>query len=199
MRTQLPGGATLSKRERRVLAWLRDNKTAILDAERAFPRRSTRDCGGDRLGGDPQHHARRLAWRRFRQDAHLRQKVRRRDPVLPKGDAIPQQVEDRGLVPKPKSDDERRIRMTTLTGAMTYIAAGMRAAIDIAAADGFDISHDLAALTSFYQGYDLRSWEQHIKSKKAQGESTFVAADTMPVWTMSHVAYLESVLGSPRP
>ena len=65
-------------------------------------------------------------------------------PFLPKGNAVPQQVENRGLVPKPKSDDERRIRMTTPIGAMTYIAADIRTAIDIANANGFDISHDLA-------------------------------------------------------
>jgi collagenase-like PrtC family protease len=108
-------------------------------------------------------------------------------------------VENRGLIPKPKSDDERRIRMTIPIGAMTYIAAGMRAAIDIAAANGFDISHDLVALTSFYQAHDLPSWEQHIKSKKARGQTTFVAADPIAVWVRSHVAYLESVLGPPAP
>jgi hypothetical protein len=198
MRT-LPGGATLSKRELRVLAWLRDNKAAILDAERAF--RVDRRAIAAVIAWEAIHNIMRAGLRGvgFGKMHTYDRKWAGVILFLPKGDAIPQQVEDRGLVPKPKSDDERRIRMTTLTGAMTYIAAGMRAATDIAAADGFDISHDLAALTSFYQGYDLRSWEQHIKSKKARGESTFVAADTMPVWTMSHVAYVESVLGSPRP
>jgi hypothetical protein len=121
-------------------------------------------------------------------------------PVFfPKGDAIPQQVEDRGFISKPKSDDQREIIMRTPSGAMTYIAASMRAVINIAAAAGFDISHDLAVLTSFYQGHDLLSWEKHIKAKKAREETIFIAADPIAVRTKSHVAYLVSVLGSPTP
>jgi hypothetical protein len=89
--------------------------------------------------------------------------------------------------------------MTTAVGAVTYISAGMRAAIDIASASGYDISHNLAALTSFYQGHDLPSWENHIKKKKARGETAFVGVDPIAVWTASHVAYLESILGPPAP
>jgi hypothetical protein len=197
MRTQLPGGATLSKRELRVLAWLRDNKAAILEVERAF--RVDRRAIAAVIAWEAMHNVMRAGLRgvgpgkMHTYDSKWAGVI----PFLPKGDAIPQQVENRGLVPKPKSDDERRVRMTTLIGAMAYIAAGMRAAIDMAAANGFDIAHDLAALTSFYQGHDLPSWERHIKSKKARGETRFVAADPIAVWVTSHVAYLESVLGPP--
>jgi hypothetical protein len=199
MRTQLPGGATLSKRELRVLAWLRDNKAAILEAERTF--RVDRRAIAAVIAWEAMHNIMRAGLRGVgpgKMHAYARQ-LAAVIPFLPKGHAIPQQVEARGLVPVPKSDDERRIRMATLPGALTYIAAGMRAAIGIAAAHGFNISHDLAALTSFYQGYDLPDWEKHIKKKKQQGSTTFVAADPIPVWTMSHIAYLESVLGPPTP
>jgi hypothetical protein len=199
MRTQLPGGATLSKRELRVLAWLRDNKAAILDAERTFS--VDRRAIAAVIAWEAMHNIMRAGLRGVGPGKMHAYSSKWAGVIsfLPKGNAIPQQVEDRGLVPKPKNDDERAIRMTTPIGAMTYIAAAMRAAIDIAAAFGFDISHDLAALTSFYQGHDLRSWERHVKAKKARGEITFVAADPIAVWTMSHVAYLESVLGSVRP
>jgi hypothetical protein len=199
MRTQFPGGATLSKRELRVLAWLRDNKTAILELERAF--RVDRRAIAAVIAWEAMHNVMRAGLRGVgpgKMHTYDRQWAGV-IPFLPKGAAIPQQVENRGLIPKPKSDDERRIRMTIPIGAMTYIAAGMRAAIDIAAANGFDISHDLVALTSFYQAHDLPSWEQHIKSKKARGQTTFVAADPIAVWVRSHVAYLESVLGPPAP
>jgi hypothetical protein len=118
---------------------------------------------------------------------------------LPKGEAIPQQVEDRGFVPKPKSDDDREIIMATPRGATTYIGAAMRAAIDIAATSGFDISRDIGALSSFYQAHDLPSWTAHITKKKSRGEKSFVAADPMALWSVSHIAYLESVLGPPAP
>jgi hypothetical protein len=199
MRAQLPGGATLGKRELRVLAWMRDNKDAILEAERAF--RVDRRAIAAAIAWEALHNIMRGGLRGVGPGKMHTYSSQLAGVVsfLPKGDAIPQQVEARGLVPKPKSDDDRSTIMTTPRGATTYIGAGMRAAIDIAAAGGFDISHDLAALTSFYQGYDLPGWEAHISKKKARGETTFVAADPMALWTISHVNFLESVLGSPAP
>lgn len=139
MRAQFSGGATFSKRELRVLAWLRDNKATILETERAF--RVDRRAVAAVIAWEAMHNVMRAGLRgvgpgkMHTYDSRWAGVI----PFLPKGNAIPQQVEARGLVPKPPSDDERRLRMTTPIGAMTYIAAAMRAAIDIAAADGFDI------------------------------------------------------------
>jgi hypothetical protein len=75
----------------------------------------------------------------------------------------------------------------------------MRAAADIAFQSGYDISHELVALTSFYQGHDLPSWRTHMEKKKQRGDKGFVAADPMAVWTQANVSYLETVLGRPTP
>jgi hypothetical protein len=199
MRTQFTGGSTLSKRELRVLSWFRDNKDLILEGERAF--RVDRRAIAAPIAWEAMFNIMRGGLRGVgpgKMHTYSRQ-LAGVVPFLPKGEAIPQQVEDRGLVQKPKNDDERSIIMATPRGAITYIAAGMRAAIDIAASGGFDISRDLGALTSFYQGHDLPSWKKHIEGKKSRGEKTFVAADPIALWTASHMAYLESVLGTPAP
>ena len=197
MRSQLPGGSDLSKRELRVLAWLRDNKDIILAAESAFrvDRRAIAATiaweamenimrGSPHSAGPGKMHTYSNDWVAVA-------------PFLPKGDALPQQVEDAGLVPKPKSDEDREAIFRMPKGAVTYIAAAMRGAADSAAQYGYDISHDLVALTSFYQGHDLPSWKKHMEHKRSKGEKTFVAADTMALWTQSHIGYLESVLGQP--
>jgi len=120
-------------------------------------------------------------------------------PFLSKGAAIPQQIEDLGLVPRPADDEARDATLRMPQGSITYIAASMRAAADIAAQSGYDITHDLVALTSFYQGHDLPSWRSHMDKKKKRGEKAFVAADPMAVWTQANVSYLETVLGRPTP
>ncbi len=195
MRGQLPGGAGLDKRELRVLAWLRDNKDTILAAETSFrvDRRAIGAViaweamknvmrGGLRGVGPGKMHTYSSKW------AGLL-------PFLPKGEALPQQVEAAGLVPKAKSDDDRAQALTTPSGSTTYIAAAMRGASDIATRYGYDMAHNVVALTSFYQGHDLPSWEKHMKAKKDRGDTDFVAADPIAVWSQTHMAFLESVLG----
>jgi hypothetical protein len=196
LRAQFPNDPNLSQRELRVLAWLRDNKDIILEAERAF-RVDRRAIAGV------------IAWEAM--ENIMRGSPRSAGPgkmhtysnalaaVVPleKRDALPQQVEAAGLVPKPKSDDERDAILRMPKGSVTYIAAAMRGAADIAARYGYDISHDLIALTSFYQAYDLPKWEEHLREKQKSGETTFVAADPIPLWMQSHIDYLESVLGHP--
>jgi outer membrane protein OmpA-like peptidoglycan-associated protein len=199
MRKQFTGGAALTKRELRVLAWLQDNKGIILEAEKAF--RVDRRAIAAPIAWEAMFNIMRQGLRGVgpgKMHTYSRQ-LAGVIQFLPKGEAIPQQVEDRGLVPKPKSDDHREIIMATPRGATTYIAAGMRAAIDIAAASGYDISHDIGALSSFYQAHDLPSWTAHIAKKKSRSEKAFVAADPIAVWAISHTAYLESVLGRPAP
>ena len=110
-----------------------------------------------------------------------------------------QQIEDLGLVPRPADDEAREATLRMPQGSITYIAAGMRAAADIALQSGYDISHELVALTSFYQGHDLPSWRGHMEKKKQRGDKGFVAADPMAVWTQANVSYLENVLGRPTP
>ena len=199
LRQQFKGGATLGKQELRVLAWLDTNKKAILDAETTYriDRRAIAAAiaweamknvmrGSPRSAGPGKMHTYSNAW-----SALL--------PFLPKGAAIPQQIEDLGLVPKPADDEAREATLRMPQGSITYIAAGMRAAADIALQSGYDISHELGALTSFYQGHDLPSWRTHMEKKKKRGEKAFVAADPMAVWTLANVSYLESVLGRPTP
>lgn len=199
LRQQFTGGATLGKRELRVLAWLETNKKAILDAEKTYriDRRAIAAAiaweammnvmrGSPRSAGPGKMHTYSNAW-----SAVL--------PFLPKGAAIPQQIEDLGLVPRPADDEAREATLRRPQGSITYIAAGMRAAADIALQSGYDISHELVALTSFYQGHDLPSWRRHMEKKKQRGDKGFVAADPMAVWTQANVSYLENVLGRPTP
>lgn len=199
LRSSLPGGDKLDKREVRVLAWLRDNKTIILDAEKSFgvDRRAIAAViaweamknimrGGLRGVGPGKMHVYSSKWAGVL-------------PFLPKGHALPQQVEAAGLVPKPNSDEDRERLMTSVAGSVTYIAAAMKGARDIAKKYGYEISHEVTALTSFYQGHDLPSWEEHMKKKKESGAKSFVAADPIAVWAQGHMAYLESILGKPGP
>ena len=182
-----------------MLAWLRDNKDTILAAETSFrvDRRAIGAViaweamknvmrGGLRGVGPGKMHTYSSKW------AGLL-------PFLPKGEALPQQVEAAGLVPTAKSDDDRAQALTTPSGSTTYIAAAMRGASDIATRYGYDMAHNVVALTSFYQGHDLPSWEKHMKAKKDRGDTDFVAADPIAVWSQSHMAFLESVLGKPTP
>jgi outer membrane protein OmpA-like peptidoglycan-associated protein len=195
LRQQIAGGESLSKRELRVAAWLRDNKAVILDA-------------ADRFHIDRRAIGAVIAWEALenimRGSPHSvgpgKMHTYSRDwaavlPLLPKGEALPQQVEAAGFVPRPSSEQDRETFMRSPAGAAIYIAAVMRGASDIASRYGYSIEHDLTALTSFYQGYDLPGWEQHLKEKQAKKETTFVAADPIAVWTQSHIAYLENVLG----
>ncbi len=199
LRQQFAGGASLGKSELRVLAWLQANKQAILDAETTYriDRRAIAAAiaweamknvmrGSPRSAGPGKMHTYSNALAAVA-------------PFLPKGSAIPQQIEDLGLVTRPADDDAREAVLRMPQGSITYIAAAMRAAADIALQSGYDISHELTALTSFYQGHDLPSWRKHMEKKKKQGDKGFIAADPMAVWTQANLAFLETVLGRPTP
>jgi hypothetical protein len=194
MRGQLPGADGLDKRELRVLAWLRNNKDVINDAAHDF--RVDRRAIAAPIAWEAMHNVMRAGLRGVGPGKmHVYHNKWAGVLPLPKGDAIPQQLEEAGYVDKQKSDDERAQLMISPAGSVRYIAAAMRAATDIAVRYGYDISHDVVALTSFYQGHDLPSWEEHMRDKKTRREKTFVAADPIAVWAQSHLAYLENALG----
>jgi hypothetical protein len=195
MRWQLPGGAGLSKRELRVLAWLRNNRKVFDNAEHDF--RVDRRAIAAPIAWEAMNNIMRAGLRGVGPGKmHTYSSKWAGVLPLPKGDAMPQQLEEQGYVPQSKTDEDRVQMLTTLLGSVTYIAAAMRAATTIAGKYGYDISHDFVALTSFYQGHDLPSWEDHMRDKKAKREKKFVAADPMAVWTESHLDFLKSGLGT---
>ncbi len=197
MRAMDPNGATLEKPELRALTWLHNQRDIILEAEQQF--HIDRRAIAAVIAWEATHNIMRSGLRAIGPGKmHTYSNMGAGVLPLPKGDALPQQLEQRGFLPV-KSDDDRSMLLMGARGSITYIAAAMQAATNIAANYGYDISHNLVALTSFYQGYDLDSWKEHMIKKQQKGEKDFLAADPIAMWAVAHVADLENTLGKPSP
>ncbi len=194
MKQAMPGSA-LEKPELRALAWLRQQKALIADAETKF--KVDRRAIAGAIAWEASHNIMRAGLRGVG-PGKMHTYDNKWGAVAPwfKDDAVPQQLEQRGYLPA-VSDDQRGMMLMGAGGSITYIAASMRAASDIAQKYGYDITKDVGALTSFYQGYDLKEWEWHMIMKQGSGQTAFVAADKMAVWSVTHLAQLEAAVGAP--
>jgi hypothetical protein len=90
-------------------------------------------------------------------------KVHYRESRLSPGDPVSKQVEDTGYVPK-RSWQERRRILSTNEGAISYIAAIMRAFSDLARYHGRLIQCDSAVLSTLYTAWDLHSFSRRLNS-----------------------------------
>lgn len=183
----------LSKSQVRVLWWLRKYKSKIAQAERVF-RIDRRAIAGA------------IAWEALENPVFIGfrfvgpGKVHVRKDYLGEAndDTVAKQVEDAGYLKK-VSQEKREEYLRTPEGAIIYIAAIMKAGGDIAWLEhGSDIYKDPCVLTSFYQSKDLKTWQKHLKDKKAKGEQTFVCSDSMSRWVLGHRNFLELAVGMPN-
>lgn len=116
-------------------------------------------------------------------------------PGLGSDDTLAKQIETAGYVSKKSTyDRERHLRMPR--GAIEYVSAMMGAAADLADQHGFSIRKDPAVLTAFYQAYDLDTWKAHLAKKKAKGQTTFQAIDSMAKWTAAKLPMLRLGVGA---
>jgi hypothetical protein len=111
-------------------------------------------------------------------------------------DTVAKQTEGAGYLPKQNLEGRKNI-LGTARGAITYIAAIMRAGADIAFEEGrFDIESDIEVLTWYYNSIDLPRWRELIKAKQ-RGTSFNTSQNAMSVWTQANVGLLEAAVGKP--
>jgi hypothetical protein len=110
--------------------------------------------------------------------------------VVSAGENVPEEVEQAGLLPH-RSVLEREGILAA--DSIPYIAAGMRLAVDIAAAYGFDIATDPAMLTWFWVSKDANSFIAHLAKKQ---DRTFEPTkEEMPRWVMENLRWLTLAVG----
>lgn len=180
----------------RVLAWLRQYQEKIANAERRFEVDRRAIAGAIAWEAIENRHLKNRSFLRTsvgKGKVHVRHFSHGMPSIFSEGEFVAKQVEDRGYLPKPTSSADRMATLATNEGAITYIAAIMRAGADTAAKYGFDIYCDPPLLTQFYQSNDLDTWEAHLKSKPKG--SPLVAAETMAVWVQANLDYLEDGVG----
>lgn len=112
-------------------------------------------------------------------------------------DTVAKQVEDAGYLPKQTLEDRKRLLADPL-GAITYIAAILRAFADIAAPYGFTIGKDPVILTNLFQGKDLPKWRASLDDKKKRGITTLSGGNTMDIWVGKNLPFLEDAVGTPN-
>lgn len=182
----------LSKSQVRVFAWFRKYKHMFEAAERVF-RIDRRAVAGA------------IAWEALENPWFIPGrsigpgKMHYKTGAFGGEDTVAKQVEDAGYLKK-RSQADRKILLSSPSGAIMYIAASMKAAADIALQEhGSNIYRDLGVLTWFYLSKDLNEWRQHLKRKRAKGERTFdVQEEPMPRWVLRHLDFLELAVGKPN-
>jgi hypothetical protein len=178
-----------------VLAWLQNNKEAILKAERDFRVDRRAIAGAIAWEAMEKCHARQSAHRRARQDAHHKNASA---SVLPCRRTLRFRSNSRSLAscPKPKDDADREAIMRMPQGSITYRGRDARRCRYRRETRLRDF-HELGALTSFYQGHDLPSWEKHMAEKqRKEGDGVHCRRPHGEV-DAEHVVYLKPHSGSP--
>jgi hypothetical protein len=180
----------LTTDERQVLSWLQTHKAEIVAAE-------------SKWHVDRRAIAGAIAWEAlenvmsFSLRASGPGKVHySTEKTWGEGDPVSKQVESAGMLPK-QTMTARKALLATVTGAVDYIGAIMRAAADIAATSGYNISCDPVILTNLYQGKDLPAMKASFAKKKAP--TPLAGGNPMDIWVASHLAYLQEGVGKPAP
>jgi hypothetical protein len=181
--------AGLSNDQKRVLGWLETNKADIVAAESTF--KVDRRAIAAAIAWEALENV-RGAWTPSSVGPG---KVHIRTHRVAGENTAAKQVEDAGLVPK-QDFDARKKTLATPTGAITYIAAIMKAGSDIAFEEKkFEISLNPPILCFMYQADDLPKWRERMKKKKAG--DTLSPGDQMGLWAKVHMRFLEEAVGVP--
>jgi Domain of unknown function (DUF4157)/Protein of unknown function (DUF1402) len=187
--TDLP---TLSEGEMHVLAWLRKYKLDIEAAENS-------SCV------DRRAIAGAIAWealenvKKFSLRAAGPGKVHYK--TIFTGTTTAEQVEKAGYIAQ-RTDEVRKEILSKPEGAITYIAAIMRADADAIAVAGYDIYRDPAMLANFYNAWTLQEIKVHaqrlIENRKVNEPLIpLTIGNKMGYWVRDHLRYLESGVGKP--
>lgn len=111
-------------------------------------------------------------------------------------DTVAKQIEDEGILPKQNLEGRENI-LRTPSGAILYIAAIMKAGVDIAFEEGrFEISQNPEVLTWYYNSKDLPGWRALIKAKQ-RGSAFDTSPNSMSIWVKVNLALLEAAVGKP--
>lgn len=193
----------LTAPQMRVLAALRELKQAIVDAERKWrvDRRAIAGAiawealnnwgifgfkfpGGVRAVGLGKIHV-------------YNSKVPLKTTEGADENTVAKQVEDAGYLPAQTLEDRKR-KLADPVEAITYIAAIMRAFIEIAAEYGFTIGRNTVILANLFQGKDLPKWRESLEEKKKTGTTTLKGGNTMDIWIGANLVFLEDAVGVPN-
>ncbi|MGK7396938.1 MAG: SpvB/TcaC N-terminal domain-containing protein [Candidatus Cyclobacteriaceae bacterium M3_2C_046] len=111
----------------------------------------------------------------------------------------PEVVEQKGLVPTPGSDMERRFVLSLPASSIRYIGAIMSVIADEAEArnSGWYIRNNPEILTQVYHGSSYQQWKTNIANKPA-GASFKIVPGMMSTWILDNQAYLEAAVGRPE-
>lgn len=200
----------ISLAQMRVLAWLRQHRGEIIDAEQKFKvdrraiagaiawealmnvRGTLTQVMGRGTGAGKAHLRRdKFPWELFFERTNT---------------TLVEQVEDADWLPAeqqlPKlSRLDRQKMLETPAGAITYMAAAMNAASSLAGHAGFpSIRQRPEVLTYFWQKKDLITWQRHLntKPKGTDFEPGPDPAEDMDRWVSKNLRYLEDAVGTPR-
>lgn len=204
----------ISLAQTRVLAWLQLHKPEIVAAEKRF--HVDRRAIAGAIAWEALKNVHGPIWNTFGRfvgpgKSHVW------DWFIPTGSQLPfipettqntlvKQVEDAAWLPKgeqiPKqSYNDRKARLDSSAGAITYIAAAMNAASHMSEDAGFpSIRKRPEVLTFFWQKKDLNTWAEHLRKKP--GGSDFKTgpdpAKDMDLWTLENLQFLEDGVGRPE-
>lgn len=189
----------LNAAEIQVLAWLRENRWNIANAEQTF--RVDRRAIAGAIAWEMLEHVRRWSPRSIGPGkVHLYNYPGAVLGLIPGGDmgayTIAKQAEDSGYLPA-QTYSHRMSILATPNGAIQYIAGIMAAISDIAARFGFDdIRSNPIILTNVYQSKTLTTWEEYLRSKTPG--SAFAGGNTMDIWVSSNLPFFEDGVGRPN-
>ena len=110
---------------------------------------------------------------------------------------VAKQVEDGGYLPKQSLADRKKL-LATPEGAITYVAAIMRAFSEMAVGYGFQIGGDPVILTNLFQEKDLPKWKASLEKKKATGITKLSGGNEMDIWVGRNLLFLEDAVGRPN-
>ena len=103
------------------------------------------------------------------------------------GDTTAEETERAGYLPV-KTEEERKMILSTTSGSIDYIGAILRADTDVLSKAGYDISNDPAMLTLFYHGWELEDIIEHFKNKRYP-DPLSIGDDEMANWVSTHLDF----------
>ena len=199
----------LNPAKTQVLAWLRENRALIANAEQTF-RVDRRAIAGaiawEMLENVIKHPQTDLSVGAGKVHTRYYNKKSNVDSIsvnfqgLLSGDSglgtIAKEAEEFGYLPAQTYHNRKSILATT-SGSITYIAGIMAAIADIAGQHNFDdIRSNPMILTNVYQSKTLRTWKALVVAKPPG--SSFSGGNPMDIWVISNLPFLEEGVGRPN-
>ncbi len=191
--------STLSRREMRVLGFLQKYRLLFIDAEKEWGI-DRRAIGGAIVWEAMNNIKKSDVGTRFVGPGKVHVRVDRFLPTVNgfslewDRNTLAKQVEDIGYLPR-LSTGERKAKLSTLVGSITYVAAIMAAAADIAAWHNYQIRCDPPMLTTFYNAWEsFANWNKRLAKIKG---APLKVGPAMGSWVRDNLLFLEDGVGLP--